>query len=236
MRTVFRPRQHPFTLHPSQQAQARRARVSAADFPFFAKVSPSASRRADLRGFRPGYRPADRCHLCHPRPGGRAGRRTSPGRRAAARKPAGRPGKQGLMGRLRIARWRRRRDSNPRYRIYQYDGLANRWFQPLTHVSGSQRRGRAIARAARGGKGLSRGFRRFGQGACLCLRHGSCKAPDRRAIAAGTRFIARATRTIAECLQARGKSALPGNQLLTMFIAGSLHELNRPVGPDGGAR
>ena len=26
-------------------------------------------------------------------------------------------------------------DSNPRYRIYQYDGLANRWFQPLTHVS-----------------------------------------------------------------------------------------------------
>ena len=37
-------------------------------------------------------------------------------------------------------RWRRRRDSNPRYRIYQYDGLANRWFQPLTHVSGLQRR------------------------------------------------------------------------------------------------
>ena len=23
---------------------------------------------------------------------------------------------------------------------YPYDGLANRWFQPLTHVSGSQRR------------------------------------------------------------------------------------------------
>ena len=38
--------------------------------------------------------------------------------------------------------WRRRRDSNPRYRIYQYDGLANRWFQPLTHVSRLQRRGR----------------------------------------------------------------------------------------------
>src|SRR3546814_12531258 len=36
--------------------------------------------------------------------------------------------------------WRRRRDSNPRYRIYQYDGLANRWFQPLTQLSGSQRR------------------------------------------------------------------------------------------------
>src|SRR5690349_9764439 len=49
--------------------------------------------------------------------------------------------------------WRRRRDSNPRYRIYQYDGLANRWFQPLTHVSGSQRRAGPIARGREGGKG-----------------------------------------------------------------------------------
>ena len=48
--------------------------------------------------------------------------------------------------------WRRRRDSNPRYRIYQYDGLANRWFQPLTHVSGSQRRRRPIAGGWAGGK------------------------------------------------------------------------------------
>jgi hypothetical protein len=48
--------------------------------------------------------------------------------------------------------WRRRRDSNSRYRIYQYDGLANRWFQPLTHVSGSRQRGGAIARGAGGGK------------------------------------------------------------------------------------
>ena len=37
--------------------------------------------------------------------------------------------------------------------MYPYDGLANRWFQPLTHVSGSQRRGRAIARHGGGGKG-----------------------------------------------------------------------------------
>ena len=36
---------------------------------------------------------------------------------------------------------------------YQYDGLANRWFQPLTHVSGPQQRGRAIARVAGCGKG-----------------------------------------------------------------------------------
>ena len=33
--------------------------------------------------------------------------------------------------------WRRRRDSNPRYGNPPYGGLANRWFQPLTHVSGS---------------------------------------------------------------------------------------------------
>ena len=32
--------------------------------------------------------------------------------------------------------WRRRRDSNPRYGNPPYGGLANRWFQPLTHVSG----------------------------------------------------------------------------------------------------
>src|SRR5687768_17900674 len=32
-------------------------------------------------------------------------------------------------------RWRRRRDSNPRYGLTPYGGLANRWFQPLTHVS-----------------------------------------------------------------------------------------------------
>ena len=32
-------------------------------------------------------------------------------------------------------RWRRRRDSNPRY-SFPYDALAKRWFQPLTHVSG----------------------------------------------------------------------------------------------------
>ena len=34
--------------------------------------------------------------------------------------------------------WRRRRDSNPRYG-FPYDALAKRWFQPLTHVSGSRR-------------------------------------------------------------------------------------------------
>src|SRR5437764_13287112 len=32
-------------------------------------------------------------------------------------------------------KWRRRRDSNPRYGNTPYGGLANRWFQPLTHVS-----------------------------------------------------------------------------------------------------
>ena len=42
--------------------------------------------------------------------------------------------------------------------MYPYDGLANRWFQPLTHVSGSQQRARPIARAGRGGKGALRGL------------------------------------------------------------------------------
>lgn len=35
-----------------------------------------------------------------------------------------------------------------------YDGLANRWFQPLTHVSGSQRRRRPIAGHYPPGKGV----------------------------------------------------------------------------------
>ena len=35
--------------------------------------------------------------------------------------------------------WRRRRDSNPRYGLTPYGGLANRWFQPLTHVSSGSR-------------------------------------------------------------------------------------------------
>jgi hypothetical protein len=36
----------------------------------------------------------------------------------------------GMMG------WRRRRDSNPRYALSAYNGLANRRLQPLGHVSG----------------------------------------------------------------------------------------------------
>ena len=37
--------------------------------------------------------------------------------------------------------------------MYPYDGLANRWFQPLTHVSGSQRCRRPISGGVRTGKG-----------------------------------------------------------------------------------
>ena len=40
----------------------------------------------------------------------------------------------------------------PSVQMYPYDGLANRWFQPLTHVSGSQQRGHAIARGSGVGK------------------------------------------------------------------------------------
>ena len=40
-----------------------------------------------------------------------------------------------------IARWRRRRDSNPRYAFGAYNGLANRRLQPLGHVSSARRNG-----------------------------------------------------------------------------------------------
>ena len=39
------------------------------------------------------------------------------------------------LGIALATRWRRRRDSNPRY-DYSYGSLAGNWFQPLTHVSG----------------------------------------------------------------------------------------------------
>src|SRR5437868_9096532 len=45
--------------------------------------------------------------------------------------------------------WRRRRDSNPRYGNSPYGGLANRWFQPLTHVSGKATARRYIGRHSR---------------------------------------------------------------------------------------
>ena len=47
------------------------------------------------------------------------------------------------------------------------DGLANRWFQPLTHVSGPQRRARPIALLGMGGKGWAIFFQ---QGARVCVR------------------------------------------------------------------
>ncbi len=48
-------------------------------------------------------------------------------------------------------------------RMYPYDGLANRWFQPLTHVSGSQQRGRAIDGGWVGDKGGFGFFRNGGR-------------------------------------------------------------------------
>jgi hypothetical protein len=46
-----------------------------------------------------------------------------------------------------IAYWRRRRDSNPRYALTAYNGLANRRLQPLGHVS--VRQGQALSIPAR---------------------------------------------------------------------------------------
>ena len=41
--------------------------------------------------------------------------------------------------RPKIHSWRRRRDSNPRYALSAYNGLANRRLQPLGHVSGQEK-------------------------------------------------------------------------------------------------
>src|SRR3546814_20114831 len=49
--------------------------------------------------------------------------------------------------------WRRRRDSNRRHRIYTYDGLANRWFQTLSPVSGLLRVSSADSDEAKGRQG-----------------------------------------------------------------------------------
>ena len=43
--------------------------------------------------------------------------------------------KSGIWLESRVGRWRRRRDSNPRYAFTAYNGLANRRLQPLGHVS-----------------------------------------------------------------------------------------------------
>ena len=48
--------------------------------------------------------------------------------------------------------WRTGRDSNPRYPFEEYDGLAIRWFKPLTHLSarpGTSRRNPRGAEAHR---------------------------------------------------------------------------------------
>ena len=77
---------------------------------------------------------------------------------------------------------------------YQYDGLANRWFQPLTHVSGLPGADRGYNEGLRGGQGAhgekisdganSRSTR--GQRASLRIQAGSTT----RSSAKLTRFIA----------------------------------------------
>ena len=47
----------------------------------------------------------------------------------------GKIGWRALLNSPQNTNWRRGRDSNPRYRNW-YGGLANRWFKPLTHLSG----------------------------------------------------------------------------------------------------
>ena len=75
---------------------------------------------------------------------------------------------------------------------YQYDGLANRWFQPLTHVSGSQRRRAPIAGGLSGGKRSKQGKMLLGFSADL------------------TRLTAKPTRLIAGSLWQADASILMG--------------------------
>jgi hypothetical protein len=51
----------------------------------------------------------------------------------------------------------------PSVQMYPYDGLANRWFQPLTHVSGSQRRGRGYSEGVPGRQGAVAAIFRWGE-------------------------------------------------------------------------
>jgi hypothetical protein len=77
--------------------------------------------------------------------------------------------------------------------MYPYDGLANRWFQPLTHVSGSQRRRWPIAGGLGWGKGLGVSFFRG--------LHRSYSQP-------GPRLVAEPTRPIADGLRDGERSIL----------------------------
>ncbi len=72
----------------------------------------------------------------------------------------------------------------------QHDGLANRWFQPLTHVSGSQQRAGPIAALMEGGKGL-RAAARGCRGNSLGRNSDS---PRRAAIAGSARCDSREAR------------------------------------------
>ena len=75
--------------------------------------------------------------------------------RPVGRQPVGGAGHRRGAEPDRIPRWRRRRDSNPRYAFGAYNGLANRRLQPLGHVSARAPahirgpRGAGNARAAR---------------------------------------------------------------------------------------
>ena len=48
------------------------------------------------------------------------------------------PTDQFIFRKLLILIWRRGGDSNPRYSFRPYDGLANRCFRPLSHLSGDE--------------------------------------------------------------------------------------------------
>ena len=75
--------------------------------------------------------------------------------------------------------WRTGRDSNPRYASTAYGGLANRWFQPLTHLSERcpPRATRALLTIAPGSADLAERIARTRQ-SCQSVRRRAALGPD----------------------------------------------------------
>src|SRR5262249_33120720 len=84
-----------------------------------------------------------------------------------------------FQNRRQIRDWRRRRDSNPRYALRAYNGLANRRLQPLGHVSSTH------------GYAQDQRFRQ----------------PERRRLAAYTLIILRARSLMSQCFVSQSRAA-----------------------------
>ena len=112
-------------------------------------------------------------------------------------------------GHVWIRGWRTGRDSNPRYASTAYGGLANRWFQPLTHLS-VMRHGNAVRRCAR----VGRLIRTHSEDeTVLSIRSPSGRSPSAVRRLAG---VAAIPRHAVKLPSRRHRSAI--DRLLTLFV------------------